>query len=86
MQENKFADKLKSNRSYKTHASISSKGAGGRPKKSDEVKLSERVFVNLSKTEKEELEAYAIERGFNSISAVIRMMIINETSKDVNGS
>lgn len=76
MSGNKFADKLNSDRKYQTHATLPSvRVSGGRPKKSDEEKLTERVFVNLTKAEKESLEEYMLDKGISSISACFRMML-----------
>jgi hypothetical protein len=57
---NKFAKVKK--RELNTHASIQEKrNRGGRPKKAPEEKRSEKIFVNLTKSEKEKLERLAQE-------------------------
>lgn len=72
--ENKFASKI-SQRELSTHKSIqTAKHAGGRPKKSEENKQSEKVFLTLTKTEKEKIDAY-VEKTGESIAGAIRRML-----------
>ncbi|BBJ29092.1 hypothetical protein [Athalassotoga saccharophila] len=49
----------------------------GRPKKTDDEKASEQVFINLNKKQKESLENYAKKLGL-SISATIKMILIKD--------
>ena len=68
---NKFASRV-TQRELSTHKTIqTAKHPGGRPKKSDEVKQSEKVFLTLTKSEKEKIDAY-VERTGESIAGAIR--------------
>ena len=49
----------------------------GRPKKSENEKASEQVFINLNKQQKESLENYAKQFGL-SVSAAIKMILIKD--------
>lgn len=74
VKENKFAARV-TQRERSTHVAIqTAKHPGGRPKKSDESKQSEKVFLTLTKSEKEKLELY-IERTGESIAGAIRRAI-----------
>jgi hypothetical protein len=55
---NKFANIKK--REIQSHTSIQKKNPGGRPKKSEEEKRSEKIYINLTKKEKEKIEKIAI--------------------------
>jgi hypothetical protein len=55
---NKFANIKK--REIQSHASIQKKNSGGRPRKSEEEKKSEKIYINLTKKEKEKIEKIAI--------------------------
>ncbi len=69
--ENKFAARV-TQRELSTHKAIqTAKHPGGRPKKSDEVKQSEKVFLTLTKSEKEKIDAY-VEKTGESIAGAIR--------------
>ncbi|MBN2870242.1 MAG: hypothetical protein JXK04_04725 [Campylobacterales bacterium] len=69
--ENKFAKRV-TQRERSTHAAIQmAKHPGGRPKKSDEAKQSEKVFLTLTKAEKEKIDAY-VEKTGESIAGAIR--------------
>jgi len=69
--ENKFASKI-SQRELSTHKTIqTAKHPGGRPKKRDESKQSEKVFLTLTKSEKEKIDAYVDKTG-ESIAGAIR--------------
>lgn len=50
----------------------------GRPKKPEDEKASEQVFINLTKKQKESLENYAKQFGL-SVSAVIKMTLIKDS-------
>lgn len=68
---NKFAARV-TQRELSTHKTIqTAKHPGGRPKKSDEVKQSEKVFLTLTKSEKEKIDAY-VEKTGESIAGAIR--------------
>jgi len=57
---NKFANIKK--REIQTHADIQSqKHPGGRPKKSDKEKKNQKIYLSLTKEEKERLESLAKE-------------------------
>ena len=71
---NKFADKLKKSRSYDTHKDIQ-KNPGGRPKKNPEHKATEKVFVNLTKEEKQRLEETVAALGIGSLSGAVKMLL-----------
>lgn len=72
--ENKFAGKI-SQRELSTHKAIqTAKHPGGRPKKSDESKQSEKVFLTLTKSEKEKIEAY-VEKTGESVAGAIRRVL-----------
>jgi len=69
--ENKFAKRV-TQRELSTHKEIqTAKHPGGRPKKSDETKKSEKVFLTLTKAEKEKLDVYTKRTG-ESIAGAIR--------------
>lgn len=69
--ENKFAARV-TQRELSTHKAIqTAKHPGGRPKKSDAVKQSEKVFLTLTKSEKEKIDAY-VEKTGESIAGAIR--------------
>ena len=69
--ENKFASRV-TQRDLSNHKTIqTTKHPGGRPKKSDDNKQSEKVFLTITKAEKEKLEAY-VERTGESIAGAIR--------------
>lgn len=71
VKENKFASRV-TQRERSTHKEIQmAKHPGGRPKKNDEVKQSEKVFLTLTKTEKEKIDAYVGKTG-ESIAGAIR--------------
>jgi len=71
IKENKFAARV-TQRELSTHKAIQiAKHPGGRPKKSDEVKQSEKVFLTLTKSEKEKIDAY-VEKTGESIAGAIR--------------
>lgn len=71
VKENKFAARV-TQRSLSTHKTIqTAKHPGGRPKKSDEVKQSEKVFLTLTKSEKEKIDTY-VEKTGESIAGAIR--------------
>lgn len=68
---NKFASRV-TQRELSTHKTIQiAKHPGGRPKKSDEVKQSEKVFLTLTKSEKEKIDVYVGKTG-ESIAGAIR--------------
>ncbi len=68
---NKFAARV-TQRELSTHKTIqTAKHPGGRPKKSDEVKQSEKVFLTLTKSEKEKIDTY-VEKTGESIAGAIR--------------
>jgi hypothetical protein len=74
LKENKFASRV-TQRERSTHVAIQmAKHPGGRPKKSDESKQSEKVFLTLTKAEKEKLDVY-VERTGESIAGAIRRAI-----------
>lgn len=74
LKENKFASRV-TQRERSTHVAIqTAKHPGGRPKKSDESKQSEKVFLTLTKAEKEKLDLY-VERTGESIAGAIRRAI-----------
>jgi hypothetical protein len=74
LKENKFASRV-TQRERSTHVAIqTAKHPGGRPKKSDETKQSEKVFLTLTKAEKEKLDVY-VERTGESIAGAIRRAI-----------
>ncbi|MFA5215929.1 hypothetical protein [Sulfuricurvum sp.] len=74
LKENKFASRV-TQRERSTHVAIqTAKHPGGRPKKSDESKQSEKVFLTLTKAEKEKLDVY-VERTGESIAGAIRRAI-----------
>ena len=69
--ENKFANRV-TQREISTHVSIqTAKHPGGRPKKSQESKQSEKVFLTLTKVEKEKMDLY-VERTGESVAGAIR--------------
>lgn len=69
--ENKFAKRV-NQRELSTHVAIqTAKHPGGRPKKNDETKQSEKVFLTLTKAEKEKIDQYADRTG-ESIAGAIR--------------
>lgn len=69
--ENKFAARV-TQRELSTHVAIqTAKHPGGRPKKTDETKQSEKVFLTLTKAEKEKIDLY-IERTGESMAGAIR--------------
>jgi hypothetical protein len=71
VKENKFAARV-TQRERSTHKEIqTAKHPGGRPKKNDEVKQSEKVFLTLTKTEKEKIDLYVAKTG-ESIAGAIR--------------
>jgi len=71
VKENKFAARV-TQRERSTHKEIqTAKHPGGRPKKNDEVKQSEKVFLTLTKTEKEKIDLYVSKTG-ESIAGAIR--------------
>ncbi|MDD2781614.1 hypothetical protein [Sulfuricurvum sp.] len=71
VKENKFAARV-TQRELSTHKAIQiAKHPGGRPKKNDEVKQSEKVFLTLTKSEKEKIDAYVGKTG-ESIAGAIR--------------
>jgi hypothetical protein len=71
IKENKFASRV-TQRELSTHKEIqTAKHPGGRPKKSDEVKQSEKVFLTLTKSEKEKIDVYVGKTG-ESIAGAIR--------------
>lgn len=71
VKENKFAARV-TQRSLSTHKTIqTAKHPGGRPKKSDEVKQSEKVFLTFTKSEKEKIDTY-VEKTGESIAGAIR--------------
>ena len=71
VKENKFAARV-TQRELSTHKTIqTAKHPGGRPKKNDEVKQSEKVFLTLTKSEKEKIDAYVGKTG-ESIAGAIR--------------
>ncbi|MGA9046428.1 ribbon-helix-helix protein, CopG family [Sulfuricurvum sp.] len=71
IKENKFAARV-TQRELSTHKEIqTAKHPGGRPKKSDEIKQSEKVFLTLTKAEKEKLDEHTARTG-ESIAGAIR--------------
>jgi len=70
----KFADKINAQRDYETHADIRSTKPQGRPKKAEDKKQSQKVFVNLTIAEKEKLEKRAEEVG-TTIANLLRMTL-----------
>ncbi|MDD5716358.1 MAG: hypothetical protein PHW64_01020 [Sulfuricurvum sp.] len=69
--ENKFASRV-TQRERSTHKEIqTAKHPGGRPKKSDDSKQSEKVFLTLTKREKEKLDEYTQRTG-ESVAGAIR--------------
>lgn len=69
--ENKFAKRV-TQRELSTHVAIqTTKHPGGRPKKNEETKQSEKVFLTLTKAEKEKMDRY-VERTGESIAGAIR--------------
>ena len=71
IKENKFSARV-TQRELSTHKAIQiAKHPGGRPKKSDDVKQSEKVFLTLTKGEKEKIDAY-VEKTGESIAGAIR--------------
>jgi hypothetical protein len=71
IKENKFAARV-TQRELSTHKAIqTAKHPGGRPKKNDEVKQSEKVFLTLTKSEKEKIDIYVGKTG-ESIAGAIR--------------
>ncbi len=71
LKENKFASRV-TQRELSTHVAIqTAKHPGGRPKKSDEAKQSEKVFLTLTKAEKEKMDLY-VERTGESIAGGVR--------------
>lgn len=71
VKENKFAARV-TQRELSTHKTIqTAKHPGGRPKKSDEIKQSEKVFLTLTKSEKEKIDSY-VEKTGESIAGAIR--------------
>jgi hypothetical protein len=71
VKENKFAARV-TQRERSTHKEIQmAKHPGGRPKKSDEVKQSEKVFLTLTKNEKDKIDLYVSKTG-ESIAGAIR--------------
>ena len=70
--ENTKTYKKGSNNELSTHKEIqTAKHPGGRPKKTAEVKQSEKVFLTLTKSEKEKIDAYVGKTG-ESIAGAIR--------------
>ncbi len=53
-----------------TSVALKEKRKPGRPKKSDEDKASEQVFVNLTRTEKEKIDKFAKSLGISTSSLV----------------
>lgn len=72
---NKFSNIKK--RDLNTHASIQKKNKGGRPKKSEEEKRSEKIYINLTKTEKKRLENKASEEEL-ALGALVRKILKKE--------
>lgn len=71
---NKFAKQI-TQRELSTHVAIqTAKHPGGRPKKSDECKQSEKVFLTLTKAEKEKIDAY-VEKTGEPIAGAIRRVL-----------
>lgn len=71
---NKFAS-VKNNREVHTHREIQTqKHPGGRPKKSEEDKRSEKVFLTFTKHEKEQLSRLSDEYGL-PLSMFIRKIL-----------
>jgi hypothetical protein len=69
--ENKFASRV-TQRDISTHKTIqTAKHPGGRPKKTDESRQSEKVFLTITKIEKEKLDEYVEQTG-ESIAGAIR--------------
>lgn len=69
--ENKFAKRV-SQRELSTHVAIqTAKHPGGRPRKKEDVKQSEKVFLTLTKGEKEKIDQY-VEKTGESIAGAIR--------------
>lgn len=69
--ENKFASRV-TQRDLSNHKTIqTAKHPGGRPKKSDDSKQSEKVFLTITKLEKEKLDKY-VERTGESVAGAIR--------------
>lgn len=69
--ENKFAKRV-TQRELSTHVAIqTAKHPGGRPKKNDDTKQSEKVFLTLTKAEKEKIDQY-VEKTGESIAGAIR--------------
>lgn len=69
--ENKFAKRV-TQRELSTHVAIqTAKHPGGRPKKNDMTKQSEKVFLTLTKAEKEKIDLY-VEKTGESIAGAIR--------------
>lgn len=69
--ENKFASRV-TQRDLSNHKTIqTAKHPGGRPKKPDDSKQSEKVFLTITKLEKEKLDEY-VERTGESVAGAIR--------------
>lgn len=72
--ENKFAGRV-AQRELSTHVAIqTAKHPGGRPKKTAEAKQSEKVFLTLTKAEKEKIDRY-VERTGESVAGAIRRVL-----------
>jgi len=69
---NKFANVKK--REITTHATTLAKHPGGRPKKRPEERRSERIFVNLTRAEKERLENLAQEEDI-ALGVLVRKIL-----------
>lgn len=52
----------------------STKGKGGRPKKSEAEKATSQLFVNLTAAEKEKVQAYAKKMGVG-VSPLLKMLL-----------
>lgn len=71
IKENKFAARV-TQRSLSTHKEIqTAKHPGGRPKKMDDIKQSEKVFLTLTKGERLKLDEHTARTG-ESIAGAIR--------------
>lgn len=68
---NKFASRV-TQRELSTHKEIqTAKHPGGRPKKTEAIKQSEKVFLTLTKAEKAKIDEYTARTG-ESIAGAIR--------------
>ena len=72
--ENKFASRV-TQRDLSNHKTIqTAKHPGGRPKKSDDSKQSEKVFLTITKSEREKLDEYTVKTGETIAGAIRRAL------------